>query len=87
MQELRPDCLEDLIAGVSLYRPGPMDQIPRYVRGKLNPGHNTVYKMQLTAENLQLTEIGLISGGFCCIISLYQRNKQKQSNIFNLKGN
>ena len=40
MQELKPDCLEDLIAGVSLYRPGPMDQIPRYVRGKLNPGHN-----------------------------------------------
>lgn len=34
MQELKPDCLEDLIAGVSLYRPGPMDQIPRYVRGK-----------------------------------------------------
>ena len=26
--------------GVSLYRPGPMDQIPRYIRGKLNPGHN-----------------------------------------------
>ena len=34
MQDLKPDCLEDLIAGVSLYRPGPMDQIPRYVRGK-----------------------------------------------------
>ena len=34
MQELKPDSLEDLIAGVSLYRPGPMDQIPRYVRGK-----------------------------------------------------
>ena len=40
MKELKPDCLEDLIAGVSLYRPGPMDQIPRYIRGKLNPGHN-----------------------------------------------
>ena len=35
MMELKPDCLEDLIAGVSLYRPGPMDQIPRYIRGKL----------------------------------------------------
>ena len=34
MQDLKPDCLEDLIAGVSLYRPGPMDQIPRYVRRK-----------------------------------------------------
>ena len=40
MQELKPDCLEDLIAGVSLYRPGPMDQIPRYIKGKQNPGHN-----------------------------------------------
>jgi len=40
MKELKPDCLEDLIAGVSLYRPGPMDQIPRYITGKLNPGHN-----------------------------------------------
>ena len=40
MQELQPDCLEDIIAGVSLYRPGPMDQIPRYIEGKRNPGHN-----------------------------------------------
>ena len=40
MKELKPDCLEDLIAGVSLYRPGPMDQIPRYIKGKRNPGHN-----------------------------------------------
>ena len=40
MKELKPDCLEDLIAGVSLYRPGPMDQSPRYIRGKQNPGHN-----------------------------------------------
>ena len=36
MKELKPDCLEDLIAGVSLYRPGPMDQIPRYIKGKRN---------------------------------------------------
>ena len=40
MKELKPDCLEDLIAGVSLYRPGPMDQIPRYIKGKKHPGHN-----------------------------------------------
>ena len=40
MKELQPDCLEDLIAGVSLYRPGPMDQIPRYIKGKKHPGHN-----------------------------------------------
>ncbi len=40
MKELKPDCFEDIVAGVSLYRPGPMDQIPRYIKGKLNPGHN-----------------------------------------------
>ena len=40
MKELKPDSLEDIIAGVSLYRPGPMDQIPRYIKSKLNPGHN-----------------------------------------------
>ena len=37
MKELKPDRLEDIIAGVSLYRPGPMDQIPRYIRNKLHP--------------------------------------------------
>ena len=39
MKELKPDSLEDIIAGVSLYRPGPMDQIPRYIQNKLNPDH------------------------------------------------
>ena len=42
MKELKPDCLEDLIAGVSLYRPGPMDQIPRYISNKKDPD-NAVY--------------------------------------------
>lgn len=42
MKELKPDSLEDIIAGVSLYRPGPMDQIPRYIQNKLNPD-NAVY--------------------------------------------
>ena len=37
MKELKPDGLEDIIAGVSLYRPGPMDQIPRYIKNKLHP--------------------------------------------------
>ena len=40
MKELKPDCLEDIIAGVSLYRPGPMDQIPRYIKNKQNPEHS-----------------------------------------------
>ena len=37
MKELRPQSLEDIIAGISLYRPGPMDFIPRYIKGKNNP--------------------------------------------------
>lgn len=39
MKELKPDCLEDIIAGVSLYRPGPMDQIPRYIANKKDVSH------------------------------------------------
>ena len=39
MRELKPDSLEDIIAGVSLYRPGPMDQIPRYIANKKDPEH------------------------------------------------
>ncbi|NTV91696.1 MAG: DNA polymerase III subunit alpha, partial [Clostridiales bacterium] len=38
MKELQPTSLEDIIAGISLYRPGPMDQIPRYIKNKNNPG-------------------------------------------------
>ena len=37
MKELKPQNLEDLIAGISLYRPGPMDFIPQYIEGKNNP--------------------------------------------------
>ena len=36
MKELKPDSIEDLIAGISLYRPGPMDFIPKYLKGKNN---------------------------------------------------
>lgn len=36
MMELKPDSLEDIIAGISLYRPGPMDFIPKYIEGKKN---------------------------------------------------
>ncbi len=37
MKELKPKSLEDVIAGISLYRPGPMDFIPKYIKGKNNP--------------------------------------------------
>ena len=36
MKELKPQSLEDVIAGISLYRPGPMDFIPKYIKGKNN---------------------------------------------------
>ena len=36
MKELKPQNLEDIIAGISLYRPGPMDFIPKYIKGKNN---------------------------------------------------
>jgi DNA polymerase-3 subunit alpha len=37
MKELKPESLEDIIAGIALYRPGPMDFIPKYLHGKNNP--------------------------------------------------
>ena len=37
MKEIKPQSLEDIIAGISLYRPGPMDFIPQYIRGKNHP--------------------------------------------------
>ena len=37
MKELKPQSIEDIIAGISLYRPGPMDFIPQYIKGKNNP--------------------------------------------------
>lgn len=41
MKELKPDSLEDIIAGISLYRPGPMAEIPKYIQNKNNPGKVT----------------------------------------------
>jgi len=54
MKELKPVCLEDIIAGISLYRPGPMDSIPRYVRNKNNPSLVT-YKHPLLKPILSVT--------------------------------
>ena len=50
MKELKPDNLEDIIAGISLYRPGPMAEIPRYIRNK-----NSMDKVEY--ETPQLEEI------------------------------
>ena len=54
MKELKPDSLEDIIAGVSLYRPGPMDQIPRYIANKKDPEH-AVYTHEALKPILEVT--------------------------------
>lgn len=54
MKELRPDSLEDIIAGIALYRPGPMDQIPRYIHNKKHP-EDIVYKHPLLENILNVT--------------------------------
>lgn len=54
MKELKADCLEDIIAGVSLYRPGPMDQIPRYIANKQDPD-NAVYTHPSLKPILEVT--------------------------------
>ena len=38
MKNLKPGCFEDVVAGIALYRPGPMDSIPKYIENKKNPG-------------------------------------------------
>ena len=59
MKELKPENLEDIIAGISLYRPGPMDFIPRYLKGKND-------KTSITYECSQLEPI--LSPTYGCIV-------------------
>ena len=54
MQELKPDTLEDVISGIALYRPGPMEQIPRYIKSKKNP-KTIKYKHPLLKNILDVT--------------------------------
>lgn len=54
MQELCPTSLEDVIAGISLYRPGPMDSIPMYVKNKNNPS-DVKYKDEKLEHILDVT--------------------------------
>lgn len=54
LMRLKPDSIEDLIAVVSLYRPGPMDSIPRYIDCRHNPSHIT-YKHPLLKPILEVT--------------------------------
>ncbi len=54
MKELQPNSLEDIIAGISLYRPGPMDFIPKYIKGK-NDKDSIVYTHPALEEILKPT--------------------------------
>lgn len=54
MRELKPANLEDIIAGISLYRPGPMDAIPQYMSFRRDPEH-IVYKHPLLESVLKVT--------------------------------
>lgn len=54
MQELKPNSLEDIIAGIALYRPGPMDSIPKYIYNKNHPDQVT-YKHPILADILDVT--------------------------------
>ena len=59
MKELRPENLEDIIAGISLYRPGPMDFIPKYIEGK-----NERHEIQYTCPQLEK----ILSPTYGCIV-------------------
>ena len=54
LQNMKPHSFEDIIAAISLYRPGPMESIPRYVAGKLDPG-TVRYKTPLLKPILDVT--------------------------------
>ena len=54
MRELHPDNLEDVIAGISLFRPGPMDSIPKYIKFKTNPA-TMEFKHELLKPILTVT--------------------------------
>lgn len=54
MKELKPTSIEDIIAGISLYRPGPMDSIPMYVANKNNPSM-VKYKHPMLEHILNMT--------------------------------
>lgn len=54
MKELKPSTFEDIIAGISLFRPGPMDQIPVYIHNKYNP-EDVKYEHPLLEDILDVT--------------------------------
>ena len=59
MKRLKPKSLEDIIAGIALYRPGPMDFIPKYIAGKNDPDH-----IEYDADSL----IPILDSTYGCIV-------------------
>ncbi|MDO4544772.1 MAG: DNA polymerase III subunit alpha [Bacillota bacterium] len=59
MKNLKPDCFEDIVAGISLYRPGPMASIPTYIENKKNPE-----KIQYIHESLE----PILSVSYGCLV-------------------
>ncbi len=72
MKDLKPTCMDDIIAGISLYRPGPMDFIPMFVKNKQDPS-NITYDHPLLENILDVT--------YGCIV--YQEQVMK---IFQVMG-
>ncbi len=72
MRELKPSCMDDIIAGISLFRPGPMDYIPRFIEGKHNP-EKIVFEDECLKDILDVT--------YGCIV--YQEQVMK---IFQVMG-
>ncbi len=73
MKSLKPNCMEDVIAGIALYRPGPMDFIPKYIEGKSNPDCITFKTKELES---------ILSPTYGCIV--YQ--EQVMQIVRNLAG-
>lgn len=65
MKELKPESIDDIIAGISLYRPGPMDEIPRFINNKRNPDQIR-YPLKGMAEILDETYGVLTYQGATC---------------------
>ena len=66
--EYQPTCIEDIVAGVSMYRPGPMDSIPRYVHNKHNP-EDITYDHPILEPILKVT--------YGCIVSCHRTYRSR----------
>ena len=89
MKELKPECLEDIIAGISLYRPGPMDFIPKSIAGK-NIGSAQVARSIVNFSSISIAFLYSICPVFAFVtptrqVPSYER-KVSQSNGIKWSG-